>query len=42
MEREPEDEGDDTELEDDDPGEDDGISKPSIGSLDHAHHPNQE
>jgi hypothetical protein len=34
---EPEDEGDDSELEDDDPAEDDGTAEPSLGSLDHHH-----
>lgn len=40
MELEPEDEGDDSELEDDDPAEDDGLSEPSLGSIG-DHHPNQ-
>ena len=34
MEREPEDEGDDAELEDDDPSEDDGLREPSLGAFD--------
>ncbi|MCG2665872.1 hypothetical protein ACFPFP_02875 [Bradyrhizobium sp. GCM10023182] len=34
MELEPEDEGDDSELEDDDPAEDDGLAEPSLGSVD--------
>jgi hypothetical protein len=33
MEREPEDEGDDSELEEDDPVEDDGLKEPSLGSV---------
>ena len=33
MEREPEDEDDDSELEQDDPSEDGGISEPSLGSA---------
>jgi hypothetical protein len=33
MELEPDDEGDDTELEDDDPAEDDGLREPSLGSV---------
>lgn len=33
MEREPEDEDDDAELEDGDPAEDDGVSEPSLGSV---------
>src|SRR5436190_11775016 len=40
MELEPEDEGDDAELEDDDPAEDDGLAEPALGSLDQ--HDNQE
>ena len=34
---EPDDEGDDSELEDADPAEDDGLGEPSLGSLDHNH-----
>jgi hypothetical protein len=41
MELEPEDEGDDSELENDDAAEDDGTAEPSLGSLG-DHHPNQE
>jgi hypothetical protein len=41
MELEPEDEGDDSELEDDDPAEDDGTAEPSLGSLDHNHRQEQ-
>jgi len=41
MELEPDDEGDDAELEDHDPAEDDGLREPSLGSLG-DHHPNQE
>jgi hypothetical protein len=37
MELEPEDEGDDSELEDDDPAENDLDDEPSLGSLDHHH-----
>jgi hypothetical protein len=37
---EPEDEGDDSELEDDDPAEDDGLAEPALGSLDQ--HDDQE
>ena len=34
MEREPEDEGEDgAEMEDDDPGEDDGLREPSLASI---------
>lgn len=33
MELEPEDEGDDSEIEDDDPAEHDGLSEPSLGSF---------
>jgi hypothetical protein len=33
MEREPEDEGDDSELEEDDPAEDDGLREPSLGAI---------
>lgn len=33
MEREPDDEGDDAELEEGDPGEDDGTREPSLGSV---------
>jgi hypothetical protein len=40
MELEPDDEGDDAELEDDDPAENDGLSEPALGSLDQ--HDNQE
>ena len=41
MEQEPDDEGDDAELEDHDPAEDDGLREPSLGSVG-DHHPNQE
>jgi hypothetical protein len=37
MEFEPEDEGDDAELEDDDPAEDDGLREPSLGSVGDVH-----
>jgi hypothetical protein len=37
MELEPEDEGDDAELEDDDPAEDDGLREPSLGSVGDVH-----
>ena len=40
MELEPEDEGDDSELEDDDPVEGDGVAEPALGSL--YQHDNQE
>jgi hypothetical protein len=33
MELEPEDEGDNAELEDDDPAEDDGLGEPSLGGV---------
>ncbi len=37
MEREPDDEGDDAELEDGDPAEDDGLREPSLGSVGDMH-----
>jgi hypothetical protein len=42
MELEPDDEGDDSDLEDGGDDEDDGLSEPSLGSMGHYEHSNQE
>jgi hypothetical protein len=41
LEREPDDEGDDAELEDGDPAEDDGLREPALGSVGFYAHSDQ-